>query len=51
MKERVSGLLRLGWSSTGKAEDVADTVVSSLMPERSQVHTLPQRSGQRVRRR
>ena len=45
LNERLSGLLRLGWSPTGKAEDVADTVVSCLMPDRSQVHTLTSDRG------
>lgn len=45
MNERLSGLLCLGWSPTGKAEDVADTVAACLMPYRTHVHTLTSDRG------
>ena len=45
MNERLSGLLCLGWSATGKAEDVADTVAACLMPWRAHVHTLTSDRG------
>lgn len=40
MNERVSGFIRLGWSPSGRAEDVAAVIAARLWPVRRQVHTL-----------
>lgn len=40
MNERISGFTRLGWSPSGKAEDVAAVIAVRLWPLRRQVQTL-----------
>lgn len=45
MNERVTGLVRLGWSPSGKAEDVADVIVDRLGPLRRNVLTLTSDRG------
>ncbi len=45
MNERASGFVRLGWSPSGKAEDVADVIADRLVPLRRHVLTLTSDRG------
>lgn len=45
MNERVSGFVRLGWSPSGKAEDVALAMISRLSPMSRYVHTITSDRG------
>lgn len=45
MNERATGLIRLGWSASGQAEDVAQAIIARLRPLRREVHTLTSDRG------